>query len=377
MFDSTSHWRRIPWVLVLCTAALLGIGLSAIQRGDEVSGLGEYFGRQMLWIGIAVPVLIATASLNYRVLSRHSLWLFLLAIVFLVVVFAFRPINGARRWIPLGFFNFQPSEMAKLTFILALAAHLRFQRNYRTLSGLVAPFAMSLVPMGLILKEPNLGTSLLFLPILFAMLFAAGARLRHLGSVVAVGIAVLPVVWMGMSAEQQSRVTALFLQRDGGPTPQGDSYHLHQSKQVLALGGMWGSQITGQIVDDPAAYHLPESRTDFVFCMVGERWGLAGCLVTLALYVVLFARGLMIAGSTHEPFGRLVAVGVVTLLATQTIVNTAMTVGLAPITGLTLPLLSLGGSSLLTTCIAIGLLISVHAWRGYEIAGEPFRFADG
>jgi cell division protein FtsW (lipid II flippase) len=292
------------------------------------------------------------------------------------MVFLFRPINGARRWIPLGFFNFQPSEMAKLTFILGLASHLRFRENYRRLSGLLFPFGMTLVPIGLILKEPNLGTALLFLPVLYAMLFAAGARPRHLISVACLGVAVLPVLWLGMSAEQQSRITAVFTQQDGGPAPKGDNYHLHQSKQVLALGGVWGSELAGDAVQDPYAYHLPEAQTDFIFCMIGERWGLLGCLAMLTIYLILFGRGLSIAAATRDPFGRLLAVGIVALLATQTVINTGMTVGLMPITGLTLPLASYGGSSLLTTSLAVGLLINVGMRRGYELAGEPFRFRD-
>jgi cell division protein FtsW (lipid II flippase) len=230
------------------------------------------------------------------------------------------------------------------------------------------------VPVALILKEPDLGTSLLFLPVLFAMLFAAGARLRHLTLIACLGVAVLPAFWLAMSAEQQSRITAVFLQRDGGPTPTGDGYHLHQSKQVMALGGTLGSQWNGMMVDDPLAYHLPACRTDFVLCMVGERWGLLGTLAVLTLYAVLFGRGFLVAARTREPFGRLLAVGIVSLLATQTVINAGMTVGLLPITGITLPLLSYGGSSLLFTSLALGLLVNVALRPGYEITADPFRF---
>jgi cell division protein FtsW (lipid II flippase) len=251
-----------------------------------------------------------------------------------------------------------------------------YSENYRRLPGLIVPFGLALVPMGLILKEPDLGTSLLFLPVLFAMLFVAGAKLKHLVLVIVLGVAVSPIFWLGMSAEQKSRVTTLFLQTDGGPVPTGDGYHLHQSKQVLALGGVVGSQFAGTAVDDPLAYHLPACRTDFVICMIGERWGLAGALVVLSLYLILFGRGLYAAMATRERFGRLLAVGIVTLLATQTIINVGMTVGLLPVTGITLPLVSYGGSSLLFTCVALGLLMNVAMRPGYEIAHEPFRFAD-
>jgi len=242
------------------------------------------------------------------------------------------------------------------------------------LPGLAAPFALTLLPMGLILKEPDLGTSLVFVPILYAMLFAAGARIRHLLLVSLVGTALLPVLWLGMSAEQKSRVTTLFTQKDGGSAPKGDGYHLHQSKQVLALGGPIGSEFGEMAIDDRAAYHLPACRTDFVFCMVGERWGIPGTLGTFALYGLLFAKGLKIAAATREPFSRLVAVGVIALLATQVIINTGMIVGLMPVTGLTLPLVSYGGSSLLSTCVALGLLLSVGMRPGYEMTPDPFRW---
>jgi cell division protein FtsW (lipid II flippase) len=284
--------------------------------------------------------------------------------------------NGAHRWVPLGIVDVQPSELAKLAYIMALAHYLMYRRNYRRLTGLVAPFLLTLLPVFLILREPDLGTSLLFFPVLYAMLFAAGARAKHLSAVALLGILALPVLWTQMSAEQKSRITTLFNQQDGGQAPRGDGYHLHQSKQVLALGGAWGSDVTGMLIDDPLAYHLPAARTDFIFCLIGERWGLPGTLGLIAVYLLLFARGLMIAAGTQEPFGRLIAVGIIALLAAQLLINTGMTVGLMPITGLTLPLVSYGGSSLVTCCIALGLLINVALRPGYEITGEPFRFAE-
>jgi cell division protein FtsW (lipid II flippase) len=166
----------------------------------------------------------------------------------------------------------------------------------------------------------------------------------------------------------------VFRQQDGGAVPRGDEYHLHQSKQFIAFGGLVGSEFAGTAVSDPLAYHLPASRTDFIFCLIGERWGLAGVVVVLGLYLALIGEGLRIAGATREPFGRLIAVGIVTLIASQVVINTGMTVGLMPVTGLTLPLLSYGGSSLVMTCIALGLLINVAIRPGYEVTGDPFRF---
>jgi rod shape determining protein RodA len=367
--------HRVPWSVLIWTVGLMAIGLAAIARGDELAGGGEIWPRQLLWIGLALAAMTAGSLWHYRILREISYPLFFGCLVLLALVYLTPLRNGAHRWIPLGLFDFQPSELTKLAFIVALSNYLIHRRNYRKLHGLLVPFLIALVPVGLILKEPDLGTALVFLPVLFAMLFAAGARPRHLALMLVLGVAVTPLMWMGMSAEQKSRIVTLFVQRDGGPAPTGDGYHLHQSKQVLALGGVRGSQFSGTMLDDPQAYHLPASRTDFVFCLVGERFGLIGGCATLLLYLLLFASGLRIAAGTREPFGRLLAVGIVALIATQTIINAGMTVGLMPVTGITLPLISHGGSSLLTTALALGFLLNVGMRPGYEMTADPFRFA--
>ncbi len=365
---------RIPWAMVSCAVALLTLGLTGIARADELNEGPDLFSKQVTWVLMSLPVLVAALAVPYRFWKPIGYWLFAASLPLLVVVLFMAKRGGARCWIPLGFFDLQPSELVKLTFILALAQYLMYRENHRRLVGLTAPFLITLIPLGLILLEPDLGSAMLFVPVLFAMLFAAGARPRHLMCVAMLGIALSPLFWMKMSAEQKSRVTALFLQVDGGPNPGGDLWHQHRSKLVMSLGGLWGSEMDGTLLDDPDAYRLFAAQTDFVFCMVGERWGLIGGLVTLAAYLALFARGLMIANATREPFGRLVAVGIVTLLSTQTVINTGMTVGLLPVVGITLPLMSYGGSSLLTTAIALGLLMNVGMRPGYEMTPDPFRF---
>ncbi len=363
-------------MLIACVVGLLLAGLSGIARGDELVGKGNYFSRQVVWVVLSLPAMVFAASVPYRILRGWSYPLFAVSLLLLLLVYAMPPINGARRWIPLGILNFQPSEVCKLTYIMALSHYLMHRDSYRTMFGLIVPFSLTLVPVALILREPDLGTSLLFLPVLFAMLFAAGARLKHMLIIIVFGVATLPLLWAGMSAEQRSRVTALFMQEDGGPAPRDDGYHLHQSKQVLALGGVWGSEFDGVMSDDLSAYHLPAARTDFVFCLIGERWGMIGCLLTLMMFLGLFGSGLTVAARTREPFGRLLAAGVVSLLAAQAAINASMTVGLMPITGMTLPLMSYGGSSLLSTCFALGLLINVALRPGYEVAPEPFHHYD-
>lgn len=362
---------------MLAALALLAIGLAAIYRAEELAGgTGRTLRRQLVWGILSIAAMLAVTTVSYVRMRRWSYWLFAASLPLLASVYLFSPVNGAHRWIRIGSVSLQPSEFAKLAFILALGRYLMYRRNYRQLRGLLGPFALALVPMVLILKEPDLGTSLVFLPVLFIMLFAAGARLRHLALVAGLGLAVLPVLWTQMNLQQRSRVQALFSQTDAGAVPRGAGYQLHQSKQVLALGGVLGSYWHGVVVDDPRAYHLPEARTDFIFSVVGERWGLVGCTVVLVLFLFLLARGLKIASATQEPFGRLVAVGIVAQFAVQVIVNSSMTVGLMPITGMTLPLLSYGGSSLLASFVGLGLLMNIGMRPGFELTGEPFRFRD-
>jgi cell division protein FtsW (lipid II flippase) len=366
--------RRMPWQVLGCAIALLAIGLTGIARADYLNPGPDYFSKQVTWALLAIPALATSLFIPYRTWKPIGHLLFAASLPLLVIVLFMEKRNGARCWIQFGFFDLQPSEIVKLTYILALAQYLMYRENLARLTGLVAPFALTLVPLGLIMLEPDLGSAMLFIPVLFAMLFTAGARWRHLVCVGLLGLMVSPLFWVKMSAEQRSRITSLFKQVDGGPTPIGDGWHQHQSKVVISQGGLQGSEFSGTKIDDPDAYRLFAAQTDFVFCLVGERWGFIGAGLTLLLYLVFFALGLGIAARTREPFGRLIAVGIVTLWATQMIINTGMTVGLLPVIGITLPLMSYGGSSLLMTAISLGLLLNVGTRPGYEVTGEPFLF---
>ena len=366
--------RRIPWPIAICACALLVIGLTGIARADELSAGPDLFSKQLTWAFVSIPALAMAFAIPYRTWKPMGHVLFLMSLPLLIVVLFMEKRGGARCWIQLGFFDLQPSEFVKLTYIMVLAQYLMYRDNFLKVAGLIAPFALTLVPLALILLEPDLGTALLFVPVLFAMLFTAGARWRNLVCVGLLGLAISPLFWMKMNTEQKSRIRALLLQVDGGPNPGGDRRHQHQSKVVLSLGGLEGSALAGARIDDPRAYLLSNSQTDFVFCLIGERWGFIGATFTLLLYLLFFALGLKIAARTQEPVGRLIVVGIVTLWATQTIINTGMTVGLLPVIGITLPLMSYGGSSLVMAAISLGLLMNVGARPGYEVAGEPFRF---
>ncbi len=367
--------RRLPWSIVTIAAVLVVLGWSAVARVEELrDGSGRLLQQQVAFSVIALVAMLLTTLPNYRAVGRFSYAIFLLAIVLLAAVYLFAPVNRAHRWIRLGPIGFQPSELAKVAYVLALSRYLMYRDNYRRLRGLLGPLAITLVPVLLILREPDLGTALVLLPVFFVMLFAAGAKRSDLAWVVVAGLLVVPLLWTQMSLDQKSRITALFDQPPPGQRPSDEAYHLYQAKQFRAMGGVWGSSLTGQPTDDPAAYRLPEAQSDFILCVVGERFGLAGMAVTLALFGLLVWRAVAVAVRTREPFGRLLATGVAAMFAVEVLIHAGMSVGLLPITGLSLPLVSHGGSGLLAHAVALGLLLNVGLRPGYEVSNEPFRY---
>jgi cell division protein FtsW (lipid II flippase) len=286
----------------------------------------------------------------------------------------------------------QPSEVCKLAYILALAWYLRYRSNYRRFTALVGPFALTLLPMLLILLEPDLGTVLLMMPILFTMLFVAGAKIKHLLIVVLMALVVSPLLWSKMQPYQRTRISSVLLQNEWfqekaqrypmlGKVLVGEKfskkkwdddwgYHLLRSKLAVAYGEMTGYGFRrGPFIK----YNfLPARHNDFIFAVIAHQWGFVGSLGLLLLYVIVIACGLEIAGNNTDPFGRLLAIGIVAMFAVEVIVNVSMTVGLMPITGLTLPLVSYGGSSLLVSMISIGLLNNVGRCRPFSVARKPF-----
>jgi rod shape determining protein RodA len=369
--------HRMPWEIVLVGAALITLGILGIARSETLSGgSGRHLLRQLFWALVCGGAMLAISVPNYRVLARWSYFAFFGSLLLLLVVFWFPPINGAQRWIRFGPVGLQPSEFAKLAFVLGLARYLMYRDSYRRFSSLCVPLALVMVPLLLVLKEPDLGTALVFLPVLFAMLFAAGARKRHLALLMLLALAVLPLLWSQMSREQKSRITALAEQTSPGDRPTDDGYHLHRAKQQMALGGWTGSLFGGEMTSDDSVYFVPEAHTDSIAVVLAERFGLVGWGAILALFALLAWRTQVIAEQTREPFGRLVATGIAALVGTQVLINMAMLVGLLPITGLALPLLSYGGSSLLANALALGLVLNIGLRPGYEVTNEPFRFAD-
>lgn len=377
----------LGWPILLAALMLTALGLLGVYAAEQdADGPAVMTTRQAVYLVAGLIGLAAVQAAGYRRIGRWSYILFGATLVLLVLLIVARyvslaPLIRARRntfrWIDIGPVSFQVSEYAKVVYILALAYYLRFRTNYRSLGGLLVPFVLTLIPLGLILKEPDLGTSLLFLPTLFIMLFVAGAKVRHMASIIALGIVAAPLFYHSplMNEYQRDRIRSVFRQEDDDDRWRlAAGYQLNQSKIALGSG-----QITGRGFTEGMFFKhdlLPEEHNDFIFAVIGHQWGFAGCMIVVGCYLLIVACGLTIASTTTDPLGRLLAVGVCALISAQAIINIGMTVGLAPITGMTLPFVSMGGSGLVANYLAIGLLIDVGRRRPIDIAPRPFEFTD-
>lgn len=396
------------WVIALAVGVLYLTGLATIYAASQVHVGGQMVSGTQFTIKqglsgiLSVAIAVIVLQVGYLRVARLSYVIFGFCLILLMPMLVAKLLGtefgglvpqtrGSYRSINLPGYNLQPSELMKVGYIVALAWYMRLRKNYRTFWGLAWPFAMSLAPMFLILAEPDLGTGMLFLPVLFAMLFVAGARVKHLTIICLVGVAALPVVWMQMKSYQKRRVTAVMFQSEAyrkkvAETSVGElrkealqwevssGMQLVRSKAALGSGGLlghgWGQ---GAYVE---FNFLPDRHNDFIFALVGHQWGLVGSLVVIGCYALIVLAGAEIATVTQEPFGRLLAMGVVTLIAAQAVINIGMTVGLLPITGMTLPFVSYGGSSLLSNAIALALLISVSRQRPFMLTRKPFEWRE-
>jgi cell division protein FtsW (lipid II flippase) len=264
---------------------------------------------------------------------------------------------------------------------MLLSRYLRFRSNYRTLRGLLPPFGLALLPIALILRQPDLGTAIIFPPALLVMLFVAGAKVRHLLAVVGLGLALCPMLWLSgtdlplmrhlpkfVKDYQRERVYAMF---NSDPRTL-ESVGFQQQHALIAYGsgGISGKGVGNVVI----GRHVPEAHNDMIFALIGEQFGFFGSAVVLGAYLILFTAGIEIAASTREPFGRLVAVGVVSLLSAQTFVNLLVALKLMPVTGVTLPFISYGGSSLVASFMAAGLLLNIGQNRPIVMANDAFEF---
>lgn len=362
-------WRQMDWILLGTALLICAAGVLAIRSALHLDLHPlDMVRKQIVGVVLGVAAAAALAQADYEaLLKRYARYLYPLNIFLLLVVlshFGGHAAKGASRWIKLGPFELQPSEFAKIilitTLALFLAQHEQTITEWRTLGKSLLHIG---VPMLLIARQPDLGTALVLLAIWFGMTLIAGARPLHLLAVLLAGIAFFALLWQfnpgHILKDYQKNRLQVFLNPSADPRDTG--YHLRQSEIAIGSGGIGGegyekgTQSSGRFI--------PEQHTDFIFTIVGEEGGFVGCLVLLALYLILLERGVAVMAECRDPLGRLLAAGILSMLTFHVVVNVGMTMGIMPVVGVPLPFFSYGLSSLLVNLCAVGLLLSVAARR--------------
>ena len=356
--------QNFDWVLLLLLLVQAGISIlnlySATYPIREMGG-SEIFFKQIYWFLIGFAVLLLATTFNYFALERlaYPIYFFTIGLLALVL-FVGRVTSGSQRWLALGPVSFQPAELAKIVMVLVLAKFFSERSEYKEyrLRDLWQPFMLTALPCFLILKEPDLGTALFLALISISMVLIARVRWRSLLLLAGSFGLSAPVIWFGLKEYQQKRVLS-FLSPEMDPL--GAGYHINQSKIAIGSGQFWGK---GFLKGTQTRLHfLPEQHTDFAFSVLAEEWGLVGSVVLLLMYLFMILWGLNIAKNSKDRFGSMIAVGIVSIIFWQVVINVGMVTGLLPVVGIPLVLFSYGGSSLITTMAAMGILMNISMRR--------------
>jgi rod shape determining protein RodA len=322
-----------------------------------------FFSRQIAFLIAGIVSLLVVSFFDYRYIGSLAPVIYGITVAALLLVLT--PLgtlrSGATRWISVGPFEAQPSELGKVAIIICLAAYLAQRKGEVRGRDVALGVGMVVVPSVLIYKQPDLGTMMVFVALLGAALLCAGAKIRHFVTLGFLGlIGIIIVLQAGLLQEYQIQRLTSFL--DPNPDVQSVGYNLTQSKIAIGSGGMQGKGLGGKNTQTSLDF-VPEQHTDFIFTAVGEQLGFLGSATLLAMFAFLMWRGLRIAAMSRDLFGSLLAAGIVALWGFQIFVNVGMTMGIMPITGIPLPFISYGGSSLITNFIAVGLLLNIHMRR--------------
>ena len=359
--DTKRLLTRIDFPLLIASAAIVIYSLIIISSATHVNNPSEerfwFVQRQGIFAVVNVIIAVIFMNFDYRGLQAHGKALYIINLVMLLAVMLFgHAALGAQRWIQIGPISLQPSEFAKLIMIICMASVLEERvGNLNSLRDLLPIAAYVGVPFILVLKQPDLGTSLVFMAIFFGMIIVCGIPWRILFGLMIAGIACMPILWQFLKDYQKMRIM-VFL--DPNVDPLGSGYHIIQSKIAIGSGMLFGKGLFEGTQSQ--LNFLPENHTDFIFAVVGEELGFVGAVVLLLLYLIVLWRGIQIAKNACDIFGRLLAVGITSMLAFHVLVNVGMTTGIMPVTGIPLPLMSYGISSLTTNILAIAILMNIH-----------------
>ena len=355
---------RFDWTIFWVVMTLAGIGLlsvvSASYRGPH-KPVDPLVIRQLIWIATGVVAMLAVIMFDYRALATYSYVFYGVAIALLIAVEVMgHSTGGSRRWINLGFFHLEPSELAKLAVVLVMVRYFREEppKGGWSLRQMIIPAVLLGIPVALVLKQPDLGTGLVLILITVTLVFVSGLNARTMIALALAALCVMPLGWHFLKPYQRQRLVS-FVNPQADPL--GSGYHIIQSEIAIGSGGAWGK---GFLNGTQARLNfLPEQSTDFIFAVFAEEFGMAGSVLLLSLYAILIARGAWIARHTRDRFGALLAIGVIAIVFWQVAINIGMATGMLPVVGITLPLVSYGGSSLIAMMMAMGLLISINIRR--------------
>jgi rod shape determining protein RodA len=376
--DLVSFLRRLDWVLLLAVGAVVAYGLWAvagITRHDVAGNEDYYVMRQAIAAGLGFVGFLVALAIDPDRYRRAQKGIYAVTIILMLLVFPLGDTTrGSKRWIELGGFQLQPSEFGKLLFVLAIAGFLADRaRRVQEPKVVLQTLGLGLLPILLVFKQPDLGTALVYSAAVAACLFVAGIRWSHLAVLMSVGVLVVAsVVWFLPAAGievlepyQTARLTG-FTNPDSDPA--GTTYNVTQSITAVGSGGLNGRGVEG--ATQTRLDYLPEHHTDFVFAALAEQRGFFGAALLLGLYLVVVWRGLRVIAVARDAFSAIVAGGIVIAFLFQVFVNVGMTMGIAPVTGIPLPFVTVGGSSMVANLIAIGVLQAIHA-RGHQGRRRP------
>lgn len=354
---------KLDWVIISVAALLLLVSLLALYSLSAAGGV-NYFLKQLLFALFGFLVMFFVASLDYRYVQKYSTTLYFLTIAVLSLVLLFgTTVHGTAGWLSLGMFQVQPVEIAKVTLIVFLASFISKKKSeFGEWTRVIASLILSAVLIFLVLRQPDLGSSLVLAAIWVGMILASGLRFKHLFVLAILGTSLVFGSWFLLADYQKARIdTFIHPEND----PQGSGYNVLQAMVAVGSGGLSGKGL-GYGSQSQLSF-LPEKHTDFIFAVVSEELGLVGAVFVIGLYAVLLYRIRRIGKLASDNFGYLLSLGIMIMVFVQIMINVGMNVGLLPVTGLPAPFLSYGGSSLLSLCTSLGLLLSVYRRkRGVE-----------
>jgi rod shape determining protein RodA len=356
-------WGLLLLVLIISAGGLMVL-YSAVMAGWQGTGLHHLFERQLIWLGGGFVIMTAVLFFDFRNLNKLNLIIYAGCVLLLTGVLLFgQSGGGSQRWLSFGGINIQPSELMKIALIISLASAYSTMVSPEGLNfrQLLRPAIICMIPVGLIVNQPDLGTGLMLLLIAGSMTLFVKVEKKVLLILGALSGCIIPVVWFfGLKAYQKTRILT-FLDPDRDPL--GTGYHIIQSKIAIGSGMITGKGFLQGTQN--ALSFLPEQHTDFILSVLAEEWGLAGCMVLLALYFLLICWGLNIAYNCRNLFGSILAFGITGMIFWQVFINVGMVMGLMPVVGMPLPLVSYGGSSVITNMVGFGILLNISMRRFY------------